>query len=75
MLYNLLFIAGLFLIGVSVVIFARPLAIWEYNFDVRWKMTFGIGVNVRVWFLKIIGIVLIGIAIYSLVQAWVLLYN
>ncbi|MFC2014800.1 hypothetical protein ACFLUP_02275 [Chloroflexota bacterium] len=36
--YILLLIASLLIIGIGVIIFARPLAIWEYNFDVRWKM-------------------------------------
>jgi len=66
MLPNLLFIAGLFVIGIILIIFAKPIAIREYNFDLRWKMTFGIGINIRVWSFRIIGLIIIGTAIYAI---------
>jgi len=73
--YHLLWIAGLLLIGVGIIIFARRLANWEYNFDARWKMTFGIGINVRVWYFRIAGIILIGAALFSLVQSLTLQFT
>jgi len=72
MTYTILFIAGLLLLGVGALIFARPLAIWEYKFDSRWKMTFGLGVNFRVWYFRIAGIVMIGISLFALVESWAL---
>ena len=69
MTYNVLFIAGLLLLGIGAIIFARPLAVWEYRFDSRWKMTFGMGITFRVWYFRVAGIIMIGIALFALVQS------
>jgi len=68
MTYTVLFIAGLLLLGIGAIKFARPLATWEYNFDSRFKITFRMGINIRVWYYRIAGIIMIGIALYTLVQ-------
>ncbi len=73
--YNSIFIAGMFVIGLSLVIFARPIAIWDYNIDLRWKITFGIGVNFRIWFFRIAGIIMICMALFVLVWSWALQFT
>ncbi len=70
MAYSVLFIAGLSLLGIGLIIYARRLAIWEYKFDSRWKMTFGLGVNFRFWYYRVVGIIMICIALYALVESW-----
>ena len=66
------FAASLLALGIVVTIFARKLAEWEYKFDLRWKMTFGIGINPRIWYFRVAGVILAGIALYILVQLWLL---
>ncbi len=73
--YNLLFIVGMFFIGLGLVIFARPLANWDYKIDLRWKITFGIGINFRIWFLRIAGIIMICMALFVLVRWWALQFT
>ncbi len=73
--YNLLFIAGMFLIGLSLVIFARPIAIWDYKIDSRWKITLGLGVDFRIWFFRIAGIIMICMALFVLVRSWALQFT
>jgi len=63
---ELLFAFVVFIVGLSLVIFAKPLGIRQYNFDVRWKILLMFGVKFRVWFFRIAGIVMICIAIFVL---------
>ena len=68
--YNSLFIAGLFIIGLSLVIFARPIAIWDYKIDSRWKITLGLGVDFRIWFFRIAGTIMICMALFFFVVSF-----
>ncbi len=75
MSYNSLFIAGMFIIGLSLVIFARPIAIWDYKIDSRWKITLGLGVDFRIWFFRIAGIIMICMASFVLAYSWASQFN
>jgi hypothetical protein len=70
--YPLIFAVVYFILGLSLVIFAKPLAIWDYNIDLRWKITFGIGVNFRIWFSRIAGILMMLTASFVLGRYWAL---
>ena len=68
--YQLIFVVVYFILGLSLAIFARPVAIWDYNIDLRWKITFGLGVDFRIWFLRIAGIIMICMALFILVMSF-----
>jgi hypothetical protein len=70
--YPLIFAVVYFILGLSLVIFAKPLTIWDYKIDLRWKISFGIGVNFRIWFLRIAGILMMLTASFVLGRYWVL---
>ena len=66
---ELIFAIVVFILGLSSVIFAKPLGIKQYNFDLRWKILLRFGINFRVWFFKITGILMICIAVF-VVMIW-----
>ena len=72
---NSILLAVLLICGICLVIFARPIAIWDYKIDARWKITLGIGVNFRIWFFRIAGIILICLALSVLVLFWALQFT
>ena len=75
MSFNSIYSVGMLLLGLCLIIFARPIAIWDYKIDLRWKITFGIGVNFRIWFLRIAGIIMICMALFVLVRSWTLQFT
>ena len=68
--YQLIFPVVYFILGLSLAIFAKPIAIKDYKIDLRWKITFGIGVNFRIWFLRIAGMIMICLALFILGGFW-----
>ena len=65
--YQLIFAVVYFILGLGLAIFARPLAIRDYNVDLRWKISLWLGVNFRIWFFRIAGIIMICMALSILV--------
>ena len=64
---ELLFAIVVFIVGLSLVIFAKPLGIRQYNFDLRWKILLRFGIKFRVRFFRIAGIIMICTAIFVLI--------
>ena len=67
---NPILLAVFLISGICLVIFARPIATWDYKMDARWKITLGVGVNFRIWFFRIAGIILICLVLFVLVVSW-----
>jgi len=78
--YELIFGIVVFAIGLSSVIFATKLGLRSYNFDVGvgkhlgsgvisawWNNLVELGINFRVWFFRITGILMICIAIFVVI--------
>ena len=76
--YELIFGIVVFAIGLSSVLFATKLGLRSYNFDVGvgkhlgsgvisawWNNLVELGINFRVWFSRITGILCISIAIFT----------
>ena len=68
--YQLIFMVGYFIIGLSLAIFAKPIAIKDYKYDLRWKILLMFGIKFRIWFLRIAGIIMICMASFILVVSF-----
>ncbi len=68
--YQLIFMVGYFIIGLSLAIFAKPIARKDYKYDLRWKILLMFGIKFRIWFLRIAGVLMICMALFVLVQSW-----
>jgi hypothetical protein len=44
--------------GILLAVFARPIAVWDYEIDKKWKFLLMLGLQFRIWFLRISGILL-----------------
>jgi len=75
MVYQLIFVITYFIIGLGLAIFAKPIAIIDYKYDLRWKILLMFGIKFRVWFLRIAGIIMMLIALFVLVCYWGLLFT
>jgi hypothetical protein len=53
--------------GVLLAVFARPVAVWDYAIDLKWKLLLTLGLPFRVWFLRIGGILLALAGLFVLV--------
>jgi hypothetical protein len=73
--YQLIFVVAYFIIGLSLAIFAEPIARKDYNIDLRWKILLMFGIKFRIWFLRIAGIIMICMALFILVQSWALQFT
>ena len=52
--------------GVVLSIFARPVAVWDYEIDKKWKFLLMLGLPFRIWFLRIGGILLALVGLFVL---------
>ena len=73
--YQLIFAVGYFIFGLSLAIFAKPIAIKDYKYDLRWKILLMFGIKFRVWFLRIAGILMMCMAVFYLVASWALQFT
>ncbi len=73
--YQLIFVIAYFIIGLSLAIFAKPIARIDYKYDLRWKFLLMFGIKFRIWFLRIAGVLMIWMASYILVQSWALQFT
>ena len=64
---ELIFAIVVLFLGLSSVIFAKPLGIRQYNFDLRWKILLRFRIKFRTWFFRIAGILMMCIAIFVLI--------
>lgn len=55
-------------LGIILALFARPIAVWDYGYDLKWKFLLMFGLRFRVWFLRIGGILLF---LMGLVSLWI----
>ncbi len=63
---ELIFAVVIFLFGLSSVIFAKPLGIRQYNYNLRRRILLRFGVKFIVGYFRIVGINMIVIAIFFL---------
>lgn len=73
--YQLIFVVAYFIIGLSLAIFAKPIATIDYKYDLRWKILLMFGIKFRVWFLRIAGVLMIFMALFVLVSSWALQFT
>lgn len=52
--------------GILLAVFARPIAVWDYAYDLKWKILVNLGLSFRVWFLRIGGILLALVGLFAL---------
>lgn len=45
-------------VGAVLAVFARPIADWDYGYDLKWKILLMFGIRFRTWFLRIGGVLL-----------------
>ena len=62
MSYLLIFSIAYFVLGVVLAVFARPIAKWDYSYDLRWNFMLMFGLRFRIRFLRIAGIIMICMA-------------
>lgn len=53
-------------VGIILVVFARPIAVWDYVYDLKWKILVNLGLPFRIWFLRIGGTLLALIGLLAL---------
>jgi len=53
--------------GIVLAIFARPIAVWDYTYDLKWKILVNLGLPFRIWFLRIGGTLLALVGALALV--------
>ncbi len=73
--YQLIFVIAYFIIGLSLAIFAKHIALIDYKYDLRWKILLMFGIKFRVWFLRIAGIIMMCMALIILVRSWALQFT
>lgn len=73
--YHLIFAVAYFILGISLAIFAKPIAIKDYKYDLRWKILLMFGIKFRVWFLRIAGILMMLMALFVLVRSLALQFT
>lgn len=73
--YQLIFAVVYFILGLSLAIFAKPIGIKDYKYDLRWKILLMFGIKFRVWFLRIAGILMMLIALFVLGSYWALQFT
>ena len=66
MSYLLIFTVVYLVIGVVLAIFAKPIAVKDYSYDLKWKFMLMFGLTFRIWFLRIAGIIMVCMAGASL---------
>ncbi|MFC1991534.1 hypothetical protein ACFLVC_02250 [Chloroflexota bacterium] len=59
-----IFATGMMIIGIIFIMFAQPIATWDYKIDTRWKITSGVRLGFRIWFFRIVGTALIVLTIH-----------
>ena len=73
--YQLIFAVAYFILGLGLAIFAKPIAIIDYKYDLKWKILLMFGIKFRVWFLRIAGIIMILMALFVLGSLWALQFT
>ncbi len=68
--YQLIFVVVYFILGLILGIFAKPIGIKDYKYDLRWKILTRFGIKFRVRFLRIAGIIMMLMALFVLVSSW-----
>ncbi len=53
--------------GILLAVFARPIAVWDYAYDLKWKILVNLGLPFRIWFLRIGGTLLALVGALALV--------
>jgi len=53
-IFGVFYLAG----GILLAVFARPIAVWDYEIDKKWKFLLMLGLQFRIRFLRISGILL-----------------
>ena len=66
MSYLLIITVIYLVIGVVLAVFAKPIAVKDYSYDLKWKFMLMFGLTFRIWFLRIAGILMIFMAGVSL---------
>jgi len=66
MTWLLIFTVVYLVIGVVLAVFAKPIAVKDYSYDLKWKFMLMFGLTFRIWFLRIAGILMICMAVASL---------
>ena len=54
-------------LGVVLAVFAKPIAVKDYSYDLKWKFMLMFGLTFRIWFLRIAGIIMVCMAGVSLI--------
>ena len=67
MTWLLIFTVVYLVAGVVLAIFAKPIAVKDYSYDLKWKFMLMFGLTFRIWFLRIAGIIMVCMAGVSLV--------
>ncbi len=57
-----------FIGGAILAVFARPIAVWDYGYDLKWKILLMFGIKFRIWFLRIGGLLLM---LMGLLMLWI----
>ena len=70
-----IFIVAYFIIGLSLAIFAEPIARKDYKYDLRWKILLILGIQFRIWFFRIAGVLMMCMAVFVLMQSRALQFS
>ena len=66
MSYLLIFTVVYLVLGVVLAVFAKPIAVKDYSYDLKWKFMLMCGLTFRIWFFRIAGILMVCMAGVSL---------
>ena len=66
MTWLLIFTVVYLVLGVVLAVFAKPIAVKDYSYDLKWKFMLMFGLTFRIWYLRIAGILMICMAGASL---------
>jgi len=66
MTWLLIFTVVYLVLGFVLAVFARPIAVKDYSYDLKWKFMLMFGLTFRIWFLRIAGIIMVCMGVASL---------
>ena len=52
------------IVGATLAVFAKPIAVWDYGYDLKWKILLMFGIKSRIWFLRIGGTIIMLLGLF-----------
>ena len=52
--------------GILLAVFARKIAVWDYAYDLKWKIIVNLSLGFRIWVLRMGGILLALVGLFAL---------